>query len=123
MMKLNKKYSIVAVALIALMCAGTAYALITIWSDPVGVNLTYTVTITDAHYIVGSGMYLQAQVLTHSGGSGVSGVTVSFYESADNVYYYWIGNGTATTNGDGNAWFTWTGAGANYYYFKAYCEI
>jgi hypothetical protein len=41
MMKMNKKYSIVAIALIALMCAGTAYALITIWSEPVHVNLNY----------------------------------------------------------------------------------
>jgi len=121
MMK-KMKYSIVAVALIALMCAGTAYALITIWSPPVNVNLQYTVTMnmTYTGYRPGEGMALCATVLDASN-APVKDITVDFYASADGGAYGYVGSGAS--NADGHASFLWTGAGAYNYWFKAYCEI
>jgi len=126
MMKLNKKYSIVAVALIALMCAGTAYALITVWSPPVNVNLQYTVTMRmgsgATEYRVGEGMALVARVLDGSN-AAVVGITVDFYASTDGgTTYVYVGTSSAS-NGSGDASFLWTGAGAYNYWFKAYCAI
>ena len=122
MMKLNKKYSIVAVALIALMCAGTAYALITIWSDPVNVNLKYTVTMnmTFTEYRKGEGMALCARVLDSSG-NPVSGITVDFYADDGSGWKY-VGSGVSNVV-SGDASFLWTGAGAYNYWFKANCAI
>jgi len=123
MMKLNKKYSIVAVALIALMCAGTAYALITIWSPPVNVDLRYTVTMNMTYtvYTPGTGMALCATVLDASS-TAVSGITVDFYASNDNgATYGYVGSGVSNPSGDAS--FLWTGAGAYNYWFKAYCAI
>ena len=122
MMKINKKYSIVAVALIALMCAGTAYALITIWSPPVNVDLRYTVTMnmTYTEYRKGEGMALCARVLDASN-NPVKGITVHFYASADGGDYSEVGSGLSNDSGDAS--FLWTGAGAHNYLFKAYCEI
>jgi len=122
MMKMNKKYSIVAVALIALLCAGTAYALITIWSPPVNVDLRYTVTMnmTYTEYRKGEGMALCATVLDASS-APVKGITVDFYASADGGAYGYVGSGVS--NDFGHASFLWTGAGAYNYLFKAYCEI
>ncbi|MCJ7560804.1 Ig-like domain-containing protein [Candidatus Bathyarchaeota archaeon] len=124
MMKMSRKYSIVAVALIALMCAGTAYALITIWSPPVNVNLQYTVTMTGAPYTeyrLGQGMALCARVLDSSG-QPVKDITVDFYASADGGSSYSI-VGSGVSNNDGHASFLWTEAGAYNYWFKAYCAI
>jgi hypothetical protein len=122
MMKMNKKYSIVAVALIALLCVGAASALITIWSDPVHFDLRYTVTMsaTFTEYRIGEGMALVARVLNSSSG-GVSGITVHFYASADGGAYFEVGSGISNNFGDAS--FLWTGAGAHDYLFKAYCEI
>jgi len=122
MMKINKKYSIVAIALIALMCAGTAYAMIKIWSPPVNVNLQYTVTMnmTYTEYRKGEGMALCARVFDASG-SPIAGITVHFYASADGGDYSEVGSGVSNTSGDAS--FLWTGAGAYNYWFKAYCEI
>lgn len=129
MMKINKKYGIVAVALIALMCAGTAYALITIWSPPVNVNLQYTVTM-DMTYTKyrpvgdpdGAGMALCAQVLDASS-NPVSGITVDFYASTDGgATYGYVGSGISNVV-SGHASYLWTGVGAYNYWFKAYCAI
>ena len=121
MMKINKKYSIVAVALIALLCAGTAYALISIWSEPVHFNLKYTVTMTaNTKYTPGSGMELYARVIDWNGGP-VSDITVHFYANADGGGYFEVGSDVSDV--DGKADFLWTGAGAADYWFKAYCEI
>jgi len=126
MMKMNKKYSIVAVALIALMCAGTAYALINIWSPPVNVNLQYTVTMnmtyTKYRPVGGAetaGMVLCATVLDGSN-APVSGITVDFYADDGSG---WIYVGSGTSNASGNADFLWTGVGAYNYWFKANCAI
>lgn len=122
-MKLNKKYSLVAVALIALLCAGTAYALISIWSPPVNVDLRYTVTMnmTYTKYEPGQGMTLCATVLDASS-SPVKGITVYFYADAQDGNG-WQSVGSGVSNDYGHASFLWTGAGAYNYWFKAYCEI
>jgi protocatechuate 3,4-dioxygenase beta subunit len=124
MMKMNKKYSIVAIALIALMCAGTAYAMIKIWSPPVNVNLQYTVTMnmTYTEYRKGEGMALCATVLDGSN-APVQGITVDFYASTDGgATYGYVGTSDAS-NTSGDASFLWTEAGAYNYWFKAYCAI
>ena len=120
-MRINVKY-IAASILIFALCAGAAYAAFTITSAPVYVDLRYTITITQAYYIPGSGMYLQTQVLTPALG-GVVGVTVSFWASTDGVNYVWIGNGAFLTDGNGLADLTWTGAAATQYYFEATCTL
>ena len=131
MMKMNRKYGIVALALVAILCAGTVYAAIKIWSAPVNVNLSYTVTMNmtytkyrsvgDVDYPP-SGMVLCATV--HDAyGSPVSGITVDFYASADGgTTYGYVGSGVSNVV-SGDASFLWTGAGAYNYLFKAYCEI
>jgi hypothetical protein len=122
MMK-KMKYSIVAVALIALMCTGTAYALIKIWSAPVHVNLQYTVTMcpVGTKYLPGTGMELYAYVLD-AGNAAVSGITVDFYASTDGgLTYGYVGSGVSGATGFAHN--LWTGAGAYDYWFKAYCEI
>jgi hypothetical protein len=122
MMKMNKKYSIVAVALIALMCAGTAYALISIQSNIVSVNLSYKIHL-DAAYVIGTGMNLNAYV-TDSDDKGVFGLTVKFYASANGGAWTWIGDGIYKTNGDGYDTFCWTGIEtATTYDFKATCTL
>jgi hypothetical protein len=120
MMK-KMKYSIVAVALIALMCAGTAYALINIWSPPVNVNLQYTVTMNMTYtvYTPGTGMALCATVLDASS-TPVKGITVDFYADDGSG---WIYVGSGLSNDFGDASFLWTGAGAYNYWFKANCAI
>jgi hypothetical protein len=130
MLKMSKKYSIVAVALIALLCAGTAYAAIKIWSDPVNVNLHYTVTMNmtyTKYRSVGdpdappTGMVLCATVLDGSG-YYVKGITVYFYANAqDGSGWQLVGSGVSNDFGDAS--FLWTEAGAYNYLFKAYCEI
>jgi len=126
MMKMNKKYSIVAVALIALMCAGTAYALITIQSNIVSLNLSYHITLEGA-YVIGTGMNLNAYV--HDGADyGVVGATVNFYASANGAAYIWIGSCvTAGGSGLGTGGFAsicWTGIEtATTYDFKATCTL
>ena len=118
-----KRMKVLAVtALIAVICAGVAYAAFTITSAPVYVDLRYTITITQAYYIPSSGMYLQAQVLTPALG-GVVGATISFWASTDGVTYNWIGYGNAVTEGSGLADFTWIGASAIPYYFEATCTL
>ena len=124
MMK-KMKYSIVAVALIALMCARTAYALINIWSPPVNVNLQYTVTMNMdfTKYTPGTGMTLCATVLDGSS-AAVAGITVDFYASTDGgTTYVYVASGDAVSNGFGMASTVWTGAGAYNYWFKANCAI
>jgi len=125
MMK-KMKYSIVAVALIALLCAGTAYALITIWSEPMNVNLQYTVTMTGAPYTEyrkGEGMALCARVLD-AYGHIVPGITVDFYASttgSGGTYGYIITS--EPSSAEGYCSVLWTGAGAYDYWFKAYVAI
>ena len=127
MLKMTKKYSIVAVALIALLCAGTAYALITIWSPVVHVDLRYSVVIdmTYTKYVPGIGMELYALV-RDAGGSPVNGIVVAFYTcdvSGNSPVLIGYGDASGTTAGSGYSYFLWTGASAVDYYFEAYCAI
>jgi len=127
MMK-NKKYGLVAVALIALMCAGTAYALITIWSEPIHFNLSYNIRIEGA-YTIGEGMHLNAYVKDFEGHGVANGVTVNFYASANGADYIWIGSDLteglgADPHDGGFATFCWTDiATATTYDFKATCTL
>lgn len=115
MMKMNRKYGIVA-ALVALMCVGVAYAAFTVYSNVVGVNLSYTVTITSISYS-GSTISITAQVLDHA--SGVSGASVTFWESPDGVGS-WTNIGTASpTDGNGVVIGTYNAPGNGDYYFQA----
>lgn len=124
MMKMKGKYSIVAVALIALLCVGAASALINIWSAPVNVNLQYTVTMrmgSGATEYRSDGMALVARVLDGSN-NPVSGITVDFYADAqDGNGYVYVGSGQSNTSGDAS--FLWTEVGAYNYWFKANCAI
>ena len=132
MMKMNRKYGIVALALVAILCAGTAYAAIKIWSAPVNVNLSYTVTMNmtyTKYRSVGdpeappTGMVLCATVLDASS-TPVKGITVDFYASTDGgLTYVYVASGDALSNGSGMASTVWTGAGAYNYWFKANCAI
>lgn len=72
MMKISKKYGIVALVLIGVLCAGIAYAAFTVYSTPVGVTVNYTITVSTSGYPT-----LQATVT--NGGSPVNGATVYFY--------------------------------------------
>ncbi|MGB8780571.1 MAG: hypothetical protein WCD81_07980 [Candidatus Bathyarchaeia archaeon] len=94
------------------------YASFTITSPVVTVDLRYTVTITSAAYVPGTGMELTAQVLDAHGNPVAGLTTVVFLESTDGVSYYSIGAGS-TTDGSGLSTITWTGALATVYDFEA----
>lgn len=111
MMKLNRKYSLVAIALIAVMCTGIAYAAFTIESNEVHVTINYILSLSYTY--TGSVVHLTAHL--ESQGSPVSGATVTFY-----VYgASWSSIGTAGTDASGNALLDYAVTANGDYYFKA----
>jgi len=115
MMKLNRKYSLVAIALIAVMCTGIAYAAFRIESNEVHVTINYTLSLSYTY--TGSVVHLTAHL--ESQGSPVSGVTVEFY-----VYgASWSSIGTASTNGNGDAFLDSAVTANGDYYFKAAYDV
>ena len=111
MMKLNKKYGIVALALVAVLCAGIVYAAFTIESNEVHVTIGYTLSLTYTYS--GSTVHLTGHL--ESQGSPVNGATVTFY-----VYgASWSSIGTAGTDASGNALLDYAVTANGDYYFKA----
>jgi len=72
MMKMNRKYGIVALVLIGVLCAGIVYAAFTVTSNIAGVTVNYVIALNTAGY-----PSLSA-TLTNNG-AGVYGATVYFW--------------------------------------------
>jgi hypothetical protein len=112
----SKRMLLVVLAISAVAGASAAYAAYTIYSNVVGVNLSYSVTITDITHS-GSTISITAQVLDHS--SGVSGVNVEFYESPTGTGS-WTDIGSAgPTDGSGLVTGIFSAPSNGDYYFQA----
>jgi len=120
-MNLKSKGVLFTIALLAVIGAGAAaYAGYTIYSSVVGVNLSYTVTITNISYS-GSTISITAQVLDHS--SGVLNAYVTFWESPDGVGS-WTNIGSAgPTDGNGVVIGIYSAPSNGNYYFEAQYDV
>jgi len=120
MMKMNKKYSIVAIALIAVLCVGVAYAAFTVTSNTAHVDMRYNVSLT----AIPRGSYPSVidlvAIVTSVGGYGKS-VPVDFYYSFNSGAWTLIT--TVTADGSGNAATAYTVTSAGIYDFEAIANI
>jgi hypothetical protein len=119
MMKMNRKYSIVAVALIAIMCVGIVYAAFTVTSNTVYVDMKYTVSLT-TFSISNSAITLNAAVKNNGVAIG-SGINVGFYYSLDGGA--WTGFDTKPTDAGGVAQSVFTVTAIGGYAFEARADI
>ena len=115
MMKLNRKYGIVALVLVAILCVGIGYAAFTVYSNSVGVTLSYVANVYQVTY---SGSTITVHVQVTDNGVGINGATVGLWESPDNVNWAWVGNYAATNSG-GYIDIPYAAGGNGNYYFQA----
>jgi hypothetical protein len=97
MMKLNRKSSMIAIAVIAMMCVGIAYAAYWVHSDPVNVTLDYVVHMGDP---VISGSHITLSAYVTNGATVLTSGTIRFYQYDGSAYTIWVGNGDI----DGTGW-------------------
>lgn len=119
MMKMSRKSGIVAIALIALMCVGVAYAAYYVYSDVVGITLSYQVTLTILSHD-GSTIHLKATVTDNS--VAANGMTVHFWRTdsgGSEIEYL----GSDTTDVPGIALKDYAATGNGDYYFRARLDV
>lgn len=117
MMKLNRKSSMIAIAVIAMVCVGVAYAAYSVYSPVAGITVDNQVAITSLTNS-GSTITMWATVTP-----AASGITVHFWrcDSGGTPLDYL---GSATTDGNGNAGpITYTAGANGNYYFNARADI
>ena len=118
MMKLNRKSSMIAIAVIAMMCVGIVYAAYWVHSGPVNVTLDYAVHMADP---VVSGSHITLSAYVTNGATILTSGTVSFYQYDGSDYTIWVGDGTI----GGSGWATldlYMTANGNYY-FEAFYQV